>query len=84
MATYSIAQPPLEFQQLWTVVLTWFDAAHAGTDGGGVLLKALDDCLQLTDYLVACLSDRRDPGKVQYAGEHNWDILNLSERSRSI
>ena len=34
--------------------------------GGGVLLKALDDQLQLADRLAACLSDRRDPDKVRH------------------
>jgi len=44
-----------------------FDQTHASTDGGVVLLKALDDRLQLTDRLAVCLPDRRDPDKVRHA-----------------
>ncbi|MCS6290219.1 MAG: transposase [Nitrospira sp.] len=44
-----------------------FDQAQASTDGGVVLLKALDEHLQLTDRLAACLPDRRDPDKVRHA-----------------
>ena len=44
-----------------------FDQAQANTDGGVVLLQALDDHLQLTDRLAACLHDHRDPDKVRHA-----------------
>ncbi len=40
--------------------------AQSSTDGGVVLLKALDARLQLTEGLAACLPDRRDPSKVQH------------------
>lgn len=50
-----------------TKTVARFDQAHASTDGGVVLLKALDDRLQLTDRLAACLPDRRDPDKVRHA-----------------
>ena len=50
-----------------TKTVARFDQAHASTDGGVVLLKALDDRLQLTDTLAACLPDRRDPDKVRHA-----------------
>jgi hypothetical protein len=44
-----------------------FDQAYVRTDGGVVWRKALDDRLQLTDRLAACLPDRRDPDKVRHA-----------------
>ena len=50
-----------------TKTVARFDQVHASTDGGVVLLKALDDRLQLTDKLAACLPDRRDPDKVRHA-----------------
>ncbi|MBH0200677.1 MAG: IS1380 family transposase [Nitrospira sp.] len=50
-----------------TKAVARFDQTQASTDGGVVLLKALDDCLQLTDKLAACLPDRRDPDKVRHA-----------------
>jgi hypothetical protein len=50
-----------------TKTVARFDQAQASTDGGVGLLKALDDRLQLTDRLAACLPDRRDPDKVRHA-----------------
>ena len=50
-----------------TKAVARFDQTQASTDGVVVLLKALDDCLQLTDKLAACLPDRRDPDKVRHA-----------------
>jgi hypothetical protein len=50
-----------------TKTVVRFDQAQASTDGGVVVLKALDACLQLTDRLAACLPDRRDPDKVRHA-----------------
>ena len=48
-------------------VVARFDAEHASTDGGALLLKALDERLTLTENVAACLPDRRDPRKVQHA-----------------
>ena len=48
-------------------VVARFDAEYASTDGGAILLKALDERLTLTADLAACLPDRRDPRKVQHA-----------------
>jgi hypothetical protein len=60
-----MAHLTLNFQQLRTPEVARFDAAHASTDGGVALIKALDDRLRLTDQLAACLSDRRAPDKFQ-------------------
>jgi hypothetical protein len=56
-----------ECQGLFQPVVARFDQAHASSDGGAVLLKALDDRLGLTRRLAASLTDRRQPGKVHHA-----------------
>ena len=48
MATDCIPQVTFEFQGLPQPVVARFDQAHASSDGGAVLLKALDDRLGLT------------------------------------
>ena len=67
MATDCIAQVTFECQGLSQPIVARFDQAHASSDGGAVLLKALDDRLGLTRRLAASLTDRRQPGKVQHA-----------------
>lgn len=67
MATDCISQLTLKFQQKMKPVVARFDTEHASTDGGAILLKALDERLALTEDLAACLPDRRDPRKVQHA-----------------
>ena len=66
MATDCIAQVTFEFQGLRSPVVARFDQAHASSDGGALLLKALDDRLGLTQRLTASLTDRRQAGKVQH------------------
>ena len=66
MATDCIPQVTLEFQGLRQPVVAQFDQAHASSDGGALLLKALDDRLDLTPRLAAALTDRRQPGKIQH------------------
>lgn len=66
MATDCISQLTLKFQQKMKPVVARFDTEHARTDGGAILLKALDERLALTEDLAACLPDRRDPRKVQH------------------
>jgi hypothetical protein len=66
MATDCIAQVTLPFQGLRQPVVARFDQAHASSDGGAVLLKAIDDRLGVTRRLTASLVDRRQPGKVQH------------------
>jgi len=47
-------------------VLAAFDQDHSSSDGGGLLLKAVDDELGLSAKLAACLRDEREPGKVRH------------------
>jgi hypothetical protein len=54
------------FQGLRQPVVAQFNQAHASSDGGAVLLKALDDRLGVTQQLAASLTDARQAGKVQH------------------
>lgn len=45
-------------------VIVRFDDAHGSSDGGAILLKAVDQRLGLTARMAACLPDAREPGKV--------------------
>jgi hypothetical protein len=66
MATECIPQLTFEFHPKVKTVAR-FDQAHASIDGGVVLLKAVDEQLQLTERLAACLPDGRDPDKIRHA-----------------
>src|SRR5258705_3001000 len=63
MATDCIAQLGFKFDKL---VVAKSDAEHASSDGGAVLLKAVDRQLGVTAAVARCLRDRRQPGKVQH------------------
>ena len=67
MATDCIPPLTLKFQQKMKPVVARFGAEHVSTDGGTLLLKALDERLTLTEDLAACLPAQRDPRKVQHA-----------------
>jgi hypothetical protein len=43
-----------------------FDTPHQSSDGGAILLKAIDDELNLTARLAACLPERRQAGKIEH------------------
>ena len=47
-------------------VVAQFDQAHGSSDGGAVLLRAIDQRLGLTARLSGCLRDRRDPSKINH------------------
>jgi hypothetical protein len=55
-----------QFQGRRPPVVAQFSQAHASSDGGAVLLKAVDDRLGVTQRLAASLTDRRQAGKVQH------------------
>ena len=48
-------------------VHTIFDESEMSSDGGGLLLKAVDEELGLTEALANCLRDDRQPGKVKHS-----------------
>jgi len=66
MATDCIPQVTFKFHPKAKPVVAAFDVAHASSDGGALLLKALDTQWGLTQRLAACLVDPRQPGKVQH------------------
>ena len=68
MATDCIAQTTFRFQQNSKPVLARFDVAHASSDGGAVLLKAIDAQLRLTEQLADTLRDPRQSGKIRHQG----------------
>jgi len=66
MATVCIPQVTFEFQGLRQPVVARFDQPHASSDGGALLLKALDDRLGVTERLARSLRDPRQPGKIDH------------------
>jgi hypothetical protein len=56
MATDCIPQLRFKFD---TLVVARFDAEHASSDGGIVLLKAVDRQLGVAEAVASCLRDRR-------------------------
>jgi hypothetical protein len=66
MATDCIAQTTLRFQGISQAVVAAFDVPHGSSDGGAILLKAVDARLGLTEGLAASLRDRRQSGTVEH------------------
>ena len=64
MATDCITQVTFQGDGFAKPVVARFDRPDASTDGGLMLVKALDTQLGLTERLAACLDDAREPGKV--------------------
>jgi len=58
---------PVQFPDLFDrPLVAAFDQPHASSDGGAVLLKAIDRRLGLTADLAASLVDARAPGRVTH------------------
>jgi len=66
MATDCITQLIFQGKHFPKPVVARFDVPHASSDGGAILLKALDAELGLTAGLAACVADGRQPGKVHH------------------
>ena len=60
--THSVLFPDL----ISKPVVGAFDQAHSSADGGGLLLKAVDEKLELSAKLADCLRDGREAGKVHH------------------
>jgi hypothetical protein len=45
-------------------VVAVFDQERGSSDGGAILLKAIDERLRLSERLAGCLVERREPGKI--------------------
>jgi hypothetical protein len=67
MATACIAQSAVRVHGISPPILARFDQPQASSDGGAVLLKAVDDRLGLTWQLACALRDRRQPGKIAHS-----------------
>ena len=65
MATACITQLRFEDETFRKPVTVAFDQAYASSDGGLLLLKALDARLGVTTTLAGGLRDGRQPGKIQ-------------------
>jgi hypothetical protein len=48
------------------LVVARFDERRGSSDGGGILLRAIDLALGLTKRLASCLSDPRDPNRIAH------------------
>src|SRR5437899_2470906 len=64
MATACIAHSALQVHGISKPIIAKFDQPHASSDGGAILLKAIDDRLGLTWRLASAIHDRRQSGKV--------------------
>ena len=64
MAPLCIAQLTLQGEDFPKPIVARFDTPHSSSDGGAVLVKAVDSRLGLTKRLAACLDDAREAGKV--------------------
>lgn len=69
MATPCIPQLLFRFHGNSKPVVAAFDVAHANSDGGALLLKAIDTQWGLTEGLATCLDDPRQPGKIRHPRE---------------
>ena len=67
MATACIAQLTFKDEPFLKPVTVAFDQEYASSDGGLLLLKALDACLGVTTTLAGGLHDGRQPGKIQHS-----------------
>lgn len=57
----------LEFQGLGRRnVFVDFTGGHVSSDGGALLLRAIDERLHLTERLVSCFADYRNPGFTEH------------------
>ena len=66
MATVCIAQSVFDVYGISKPIVARFDQPHASSDGGALLLKAVDDRLGLTWRLAGAIRDGRQPGKVAH------------------
>ncbi|WP_419601152.1 transposase, partial [Thiolapillus sp.] len=58
----------LEFQSLgWREVIGRFDGGRITSDGGGLLLREVDQRIGLLDRLAACFTDHRNPESIEHS-----------------
>ncbi|WP_419591574.1 transposase, partial [Thiolapillus sp.] len=58
----------LEYQSLGRrEVIGRFDGGRITSDGGGLLLREVDQCIGLLDRLDACFTDHRNPESIEHS-----------------
>ena len=67
MTTDSTAQSVFFPALISKPVVAAFDQEHSSSDGGALLLKAIDEQLGLSEGLAACLREGRQAGKVRHS-----------------
>ena len=68
----STAQTVLFPEIFAKAVVAKFDQEHGSSDGGALLLKAVDEELGLSERLAACIEDPRQAGKVRHEMLELW------------
>jgi len=43
-----------------------FDGGHISSDGGGLLLRAVEDCTNIIRQFADCFTDHRDPDRIEH------------------
>jgi len=64
MATPCIAQLMLKGEDFPKPIVARFDTPYSSSDGGALLIKAVDSRLGLTKRLAGCLEDARESSKI--------------------
>ena len=47
-----------------------FDGGFISSDGGGVLLREVEQQARIVERFAACFTDHRDPDRIQHPLEH--------------
>src|SRR2546425_355233 len=66
MATACIAHSALKVHGISKPIIARFDQPQASSDGGAILIKAVDDRLGLTWRLASVIRDHPQPGKITH------------------
>ena len=66
MATACITHSALKVHGISKPIIARFDQPQASSDGGAILIKAVDDRLGLTWRLASVIRDHRQPGKITH------------------
>src|SRR5206468_4790913 len=88
MATACITHSALKVHGISKPIIARFDQPQASSDGGAILIKAVDDRLGLTWRLASVIRDHRQPGKIthplrdllrQRSEEHTSELQSRSD-----
>ena len=65
MTPHAIPQTVLSSDLFDKPLVATFDQGHASSDGGAVLLNAVEPVYGLVKAFARCLADKRAPGKIR-------------------